>query len=463
MNNGLVPSSYKDPSGFLFYREGRLYRQINLCYQEDYQVLVNSGLYDRLVTAELLIPHVEVDIFPEDPSKAFKIILPDRIHFISYPYEWCFSQLKDAALTTLKIQKIALEFGMSLKDASAFNIQFHRGKPILIDTLSFEKYCPGQPWVAYQQFCSHFLAPLLLMKYIDIRLNKLMIPFINGIPLDLASSMLQKYSFFRLGTFLHIYLQGKIEKYLINKQAKNQEHKLKQKSLFKIIDNLISYTKKLKLKLTKTEWGDYYENNIYTEKGFINKKNILSDFLKKTKSTSVWDLGGNDGSLSRIASKMGIFTICLDIDPLAIEKNYCECKINSEDNLLPLIIDIANPTPSIGWDNQERMSILERGPTDTVIALALIHHLAFTYNLPFLMQAELFNKLCKYLIIEFVPKNDPQVIRMLKNREDIFSDYSYEVFENVFKNYFILIDYAKIDESDRTIYLFKNKNRIDKD
>ena len=156
----IIPSSFRDPSGFLFFQNGTLYRQISRSYKENYDLLMNSGLYESLVSRQLLIPHEEVCVEEDNPDKPYRIIKPDPIPFISYPYEWCFSQMKDAALTTLEIQKHSMDFGMSLKDCSAYNIQFRNGKPIFIDTLSFERYIAGRPWVAYGQFCRHFLASL---------------------------------------------------------------------------------------------------------------------------------------------------------------------------------------------------------------------------------------------------------------------------------------------------------------
>ena len=184
-----VAASFRDPSGFLFTRAGTLYRQVNQYYQADYDLLMKSGLYAALVKAGLLVRHSEATVEPREPALAYKVIQPERVQFISYPYEWSFSQYKDAALATLAIQKRALESGMSLKDSSAYNIQFHRGKPVLIDTLSFEIFREGEPWVAYRQFCQHFLAPLALMALKDIRLSQLMRIYIDGVPLDLASQL----------------------------------------------------------------------------------------------------------------------------------------------------------------------------------------------------------------------------------------------------------------------------------
>ena len=178
-----LTSSFRDPSGFMFHQDGVLYRQVNQSYQEDYDLLMESGLYQHLSSARALISHEEcsLDIAPV-PGLAYKVLKPEPIPFVSYPYEWCFDQLKDAAVLTLSIARRALQYGMILKDASAFNVQFKNGRPIFIDTLSFERYLPGAPWIAYKQFCQHFLAPLALMAKKDIRLAQLMRLYINGIP-----------------------------------------------------------------------------------------------------------------------------------------------------------------------------------------------------------------------------------------------------------------------------------------
>ena len=239
-NNREVPGSFRDPSGFLFWQNGSLYRQINIIYKDHYDRLMNSGLYEELTKTGLLIPHQEVDIEPAQPGIAYKIIQPERIDFISYPYEWCFSQLKDAALTTLRIQKKALDFGLSLKDASAYNVQFRKGKPVFIDTLSFESYHEGQPWIAYRQFCQHFLAPLALMSCKDIRLNQLLRIYIDGIPLDLASSLQPFRTRFSLSLLSHIHLHARSQKRFADKKVDTRQIKLSRVGLLGLINNLES-------------------------------------------------------------------------------------------------------------------------------------------------------------------------------------------------------------------------------
>jgi len=455
--NNKQSGSFRDPSGFLFFRDGSLYRQVNTCYKENYDLLAGSGLYDKLVKNNLLIPHEETDKSYALSDQAYKVIKPERVPFISYPYEWCFSQLKDAALTTLKIQKTALDFGMSLKDSSAYNIQFYNGKPVFIDTLSFEKYKEGEPWVAYRQFCQHFLAPLTLMMYKDVRLNQLFRIYIDGVPLDLASSLLPLRTNFSFSLLSHIHLHAKSQKHYADKAVKPVHRQVKKIALLGLVDNLQTAINKLSWKAAGTEWGDYYHDTNYSSTAQQHKKEIIETYLEKYKPQNVWDLGANNGFFSRVAAKKNIPTIAYDIDPVAVELDYLECRRNKETYLLPLLQDLTNPSPGIGWKNEERMSFIERGPADMAMALALIHHLAISNNVPFADIAVFFHKVCKTLVIEFVPKNDSQVQRLLTTREDIFPHYTQQDFEKVFSGFFDIIGSESIKESERTLYLMRRK------
>jgi len=455
--DGSIPSSFRDPSGFLFYRNGSIYRQVNINYKENFDHLMNSGLYEALVDAELLIRHEEANIDGAEPNKAYKIIKPEPILFISYPYEWSFSQLKNAALTTIQIQKKSLDFGMCLKDCSSYNIQFRKGKPVLIDTLSFEKYRKGQPWVAYRQYCQHFLAPLALMSYKDIRLNQLFRIYIDGVPLDLASSLLPFRTRLRFSLLSHIHLHAKSQKYCADKIVNTSGRRMTRLSLDGLVDNLESATRKLNWRLKHTEWADYYEDTNYSSSAFQHKKEMVSKFVERINPQSVWDIGANTGIFSRIASDKKIQTISFDIDPAAVEKNYLRLIENNEAHILPLLLDLTNPSPGIGWENDERISLTDRGPADAVFALALIHHLAISNNLPFNKIAAFFNKICNSLVIEFVPKSDSQVQRLLSTREDIFDNYKQQVFEDEFKRYFTIQSSEKLQDCERTLYLMEKR------
>jgi len=454
-----VGASYRDPSGFVFRRDGELLRQINQSYREDYQKLIESGLCRKAIDTGLLIPHEETDLPFAEPRSGWKVIRPRPLHFISYPYEWCFSQLKDAALATLAIQKQAMEHGMSLKDASAFNIQFDAGKPVLIDTLSFEKYEVGQPWVAYRQMCQHFLAPLALMAMRDVRLNQLLQTNLDGIPLDLASSLLPFSSRLQFSHLIHLHLHAKMQsKHASRSEKPATSRKVGKNQLLGIIDSLQSAIRKLNWRPAGTEWGDYYTDTNYTDAGMAQKRKLVGEFIEKVAPASVWDFGANTGEFSRLASEKGIDTIAFDIDPAAVEKNYLQTRQRGEKHLLPLRLDLTNPSPAVGWDLQERMSVAERGPVDLAMALALIHHLAISMNVPLGHIARFFHRVARNLIIEFVPKTDSQVSRLLVVRKDIFGDYSQESFEADFGQYFTIQRREALTDSQRVLYLMSRRN-----
>jgi len=456
MESEIHPGSFRDPSGFLFLRAGELYRQINHGYRQCYEKLFQSGLYDHLVKESLLIPHKEVDAEPEDPTSAYKVIMPEPVGFVSYGYEWCFSQLKDAALATLAIQDAALKHGMVLKDASVYNIQFHRGAPILIDTLSFDEYTEGTAWVAYRQFCQHFLAPLALMSRKDVRLGGLLRLHIDGIPLDLTCSLLPARTWLFPPLLFHLLLHSRSQrKYADNSDAiKSTSRRLSRRSLVGIIDNLRSAVRSLYWKPIATEWAEYYAATNYTADAMSEKARLVDEYLEEIKPRDVWDLGGNTGRFSRLASGRGIRTVMFDIDPVAVEACYQSCKRRGETFLLPLLADLTNPSPSQGWAHQERSSLSARGPVDTTLALALVHHLAISNNVPLPKLARYFRSICRNLIVEFVPKSDSQVRKLLATREDVFPDYHEQAFEKAFSQCFELARSDRIAGTERKLYWF---------
>lgn len=453
-----VGGSFRDPSGFLFKHQGKIYRQVNQAYQADYELLNSSGLYAALVEKGWLIAHQESRLAAPEPETAYKVILPEQVDFIAYPYEWSFSQLKDVALHTLKLQKRALKHGMSLKDAAATNIQFADGRPTLIDSLSFEAYPEGQPWVAYRQFCQHFLAPLALMSRVDVRLNQLLRTNIDGIPLDLASRLLPGRSRLNPGLLSHIHLHAAAQARYAGREVKGGGGgRISQTSLLGLIDSLERTVKGLQWKAAGTAWGEYYEDTNYSDAAMEHKAALVSDFLERAKPDSVWDLGANTGRFSRLASQRGIRTLAFDIDPAAVERNYLEVKAKGEANLLPLLLDLTNPSPDLGWAHHERQSLQTRGPAGMLLALALVHHLAIANNVPLPQIAAYFSQLAPWLAIEFVPKGDSQVQRLLAARVDIFDDYTLEGFKHAFgANYKIEAEEA-VKESQRQLFLMRRR------
>jgi hypothetical protein len=456
---GQLTSSFRDPSGFLFTRDGVLYRQVNRKYEGEYARLMESGLYEKLVRAGLLVPHVEVGNVQAESEGCYKVIEPERVSFISYPYEWSFGQLKDAALSTLSIQKRALKVGMSLKDASAYNIQFVRGKAALIDTLSFELYQEGKPWVAYRQFCQHFLAPLALMALKDVRLGQLLRVYIDGVPLDLADKLLPWSSRFNFGLLTHIHIHASAQKKYAGADVKSRGGSMNKQAMTGLIESLEATVRKLDWRPGGTEWGNYYHITNYSDAAFEHKKERVQEWANRVQPAMVWDLGANTGVFSRVACQAvpGSQVISFDIDPSAVEQNYRQAKAEKSDRLLPLLLDLTNPSPAIGWANRERDAFNQRGPADMVLALAVIHHLAISNNVPLDQIAEFLAETGKWLAIEFVPKSDSQVQKLLISREDIFPSYTRQGFEMAFATRFRIHETVPVHESERYLYLMESK------
>lgn len=452
-----LPGSFRDPNGFVFRSNGILYRQVNIPYKPQYKRLMQSGLYTKLTELGFLISHTEVtspSMKPVDKD-AFCYIRPVEIPFVSYPYEWSFSQLKDAALLTLSITKIALEHGMILKDASAYNVQFAGSVPVFIDTLSFEIY-DGRPWVAYRQFCQHFLAPLAIAAYRDVRLIRFLSTSVDGIPLDLAKTLLPARSRLNFPLFLHLHAHAGSMSTGETRNIAARSAKISKMGLMGILDSLETAIRSLNLKMKPTVWADYYDHTNYSAEAMAAKSATVAKWTAKLKPKTVWDIGANTGVFSHIAAKQGAYTVALDDDPLAIEMLYKDAR-TSKLNILPLWCSITSPSAGIGWENSERASLLSRGPVDMVYALALLHHLVITGGIPLDRVAHLFGSLCRYLIIEFVPKIDSQCQKLLILREDIFSGYTERNFEQVFGGVFRIREKQQLGDSLRHLYLMEKK------
>lgn len=422
---------------------------------------MSSGLYQVLVAAGDLITHEEVDPSLALTNGAAAVLRPQRIGFISYPYEWCFSQLKDAALLTLRLQKAAIQHGLALKDATAYNVAFEAGRPVWIDTLSFERLTPGRPWVAYRQFCQFFLAPLAAMSWVDIRLLQLLRPHLDGIPLDLASRLLPASTRLRPGLLTHIHLQAAAERRIgrqVPAAGPQRTRTISATASAGLIDSLERTVKGLVWRPATTTWGNYYEATNYTDAAFSHKRQIVSDAIDRLAPRNIWDLGANDGTFSRIGSERGIPTVAFDADPVAVEKNYRRVAAQRERQLLPLLLDLTNPSTRSGWAHEERESFADRGPADLVLALALVHHLAIAHNLPLPRIAEFFSQIARALVIELVPKQDSQLQRMLATREDIFDHYTRADFEAAFSAWFTLDQVHPVRDAERVIYVMRKRD-----
>jgi hypothetical protein len=451
-------ASYRDPSGFVFTRDGTLYRQVNRVFQDRFQAFLDSGLYAELEGRRLLVPHREAPLGLAASPDAVAVLEPERVPFVSYPYEWSFGQLRDAALLTLELQERALARGFTLRDASAYNVQFVGGRPLFIDSLSFEPREEGAPWAGYRQFCEHFLVPLALMSRVDVRLGALLQSHLEGIPLDLGSRLLPRGTWLRPGLLFHVHVHARMQSRYADRGASKAPGGAAKRGVSAtaaagLARSLRSSIEALDWRPAGTEWADYTEDNNYSAEAAGAKREAVLGFLRGLGARTAWDLGANTGEYSRAAREVVPSVIAFDLDPAAVERNYRRVKAEHEPGIFPLLLDLTNPSPALGWAHQERLALEERGPADVLLALAVVHHLAIGHNLPFERVASFLARLGRHLIVEFVPKSDSQVQRLLRGRPDIFPDYTAEGFEAAFRSCFRIERSVPVADSERTLYL----------
>lgn len=423
MSGAALGGSFRDPSGTVFRRDGVLLRQVNPSYEPHWTQLESSGLLHALWHDGLLVRHEESDPARGLTPNAWKVLRPELIPFVSHPYEWCFGQLKDAALLTLRIQREALARGMALRDASAHNIQFTCARPILIDTLSFGQYEDGAPWIAYRQFCQHFLVPLLLMSRVDARLGLLSREHLDGVPLDLGASLLPKATRWRPSIALHVHLHAaSIRRHADTTVASSTPKRVSRQGLLGLIDNLESLIAKLDCRLDRGAWWDYEKTHGYDAEARADKERLVMELAGRSPG-KVWDLGANTGRFAELVAPAAEHVVAMDLDHGAVERHWRRRRAAPAE-ILPLVMDLTNPSPDLGWAQQERDGLAARGPADTILALALVHHLAIGNNVPLPRIAAWLAGLGRRVIVEWVSKEDPQTQRLLASRQDIFDSYT---------------------------------------
>jgi hypothetical protein len=406
------------------------------------------------------VPHEERPATEADAETASRriacVLHPREVPFISYPHEWCFSQLRDAALVTLEIQREALGFGMMLKDAPAANIQFLDGRPVLIDTLSLVR-ASGPAWPAYFQFCKHFLAPLLLAVYRDVRLMRLAAQEFDGIPLDLAATLLPHRSWLRPAAALHVHMHARANRRAARVEAGGlpiapppMTGDAKRQTL--IVDSLSRGIDRLQWTPPRTVWTSYAdEQPSLGDEAWAARLEAVSRVVTRLEPRTVWDLGAATGHLSRIASGAGAFTVAFDADPACVELTYRRARQEGDHQLLPLVQDLLWPSGPSGWAEHERAGLAERGPADLVLALGLVHHLAVPGGISLADILGYIGKLGRTALVEFVPSSDPVAV-MWSRRFDT-ARLNRPDFEAAAAVHFEQVERMPIPGSQRVLYL----------
>lgn len=452
-----APGSFRDPSGFVFLDERAAYRTINEVFKKDWELMQSSGFARSVMEKGLLLPFEECAPFPD----SWKTIRSPRLGVISYPYEWCFSQLRDAALLTLSLLEESLRHDLVLKDATAFNVQFDGATPVFIDHLSFEKRDPRKPWAAYLQFCRHFLAPLALMHYRGGATGRFSSLWVEGLPLELVSPLLSFRSRFSFAMQIHLHMHARLQnKYSDARKSGDAVKRLevKPETVAKLCQSLRYAVEDLRLPKQKTEWGDYYSDTNYSEAAAGTKAAIVEAAVREHPGFLALDIGANTGEYSRLLAHHYNRVVAADIDFMAVEQHYLHCKKNGKSNITPLLFDLTNPSPGLGFGHEERTSFADRFQADMITALALIHHLTLGAGIPLYKVASYFHRLLRaggVLVLEFVPFEDSQVQRLMAARTNVFTDYSLEGCLAAFSRCFTLESTQTIRDSSRTILVFR--------
>ncbi|MDC3125834.1 hypothetical protein OA418_03250 [Candidatus Pelagibacter sp.] len=453
--------SFRDPAGRIFYHQNKVFRKLSNRGFEKFEYLYKNEIIQKSIDSNYLI---HSKLISDEEKKKINLSVKDNviehksIPYISYPYEWSFTQLKEAALFHLDFNLFLLELDATLIDASAYNVQFIGNKPIFIDTLSIEKYKEGNPWIGHKQFCENFLNPLILKSKKGVKFNNWFKGNLEGIETEELNKLLGFFNKFSYNIFVHVHLLNKLDQKFKSKkslQPINKKSFFPKKSLISLLNQLRKFIFELNDYKSITVWDDYSSNNSYSIVDEEKKKDIVSDFIKKNKFNLIADIGCNDGVYSYLALKNGCKNIIgFDFDINAINRAFLKSK---EENLnfLPLYFDASNPSTNSGWNEKERKSFKERANFDAIIALAFEHHLAIAKNIPLEEVIEWLVSLAPQGLIEFVPKNDPTIKKMLEIKGDIFPDYNDLNFEKFLSEKSNILQKNQTSQSGRIIYEYK--------
>ncbi|HMY24940.1 MAG TPA: hypothetical protein PLN08_07875 [Solirubrobacterales bacterium] len=459
------PGSFRDRDSRVVVSDDAIYRALSPEGAEDWEAFSASPLLEQLTAAGKVIGTREVDpsVLGESqdllPTGITKVLEHDRVPFVSYPYEWTFSMLQDAAKLQLELGAAAIDSGLDLKDATPYNVQFIGSQPTFIDIGSFEKITEGEPWIAYRQFCMLYLYPLLFQAHKDIPFHPWMRGSIDGIqPID-AIKVFSLRDRLRRGVFLHTSLHARLDR-RANKSGPGsaEENKTKRqvkpgqiKAQLESMNRLVS---KLKWKAGETSWSGYRQSNTYSDEDDRRKQAFVGEVAAQLKPGLTWDMGCNDGAYSRIAAESSERVVAFDFDHATVEALYRSLREEGNTKILPLVSNLADPSPALGWRGLERKTLADRGAPDLMLALALIHHVSISANIPIADFLQWARDLETTLLVEFPKRTDPMVRALLANKhEGANPDYEEGNFERELEKRFEVERREELPSGDRILYL----------
>lgn len=457
--------SYRDREGRVFYGEaGEVYRALSPAALAEWQAVSATRFFSEAMAAGKIVRTEEVSGGPAEfalPDAGWAAVLRhEKIPFVSYPYEWPFGMLRDAALLHLELLEQALDEEVTLKDGTAYNVQFVGARPVFVDVVSFARLARGAPWAGYRQFCQTCLYPLLLQGYKNIAFHPFLRGCLDGIsPADCARIMSLR-DLLRPGVLTHVGLHAWLESDRAVRQSNVQEALPRagfDKSLIK--NNVAGLSRsigKLNWNPPESKWSAYAGCNSYSESDKCRKAAFVREAAAARPVGLAWDLGCNTGEYARIVAEHVRYVVAMDADHLAVERFYQSLKVRppsaGEGMILPLVSNVADPSPNLGWRGLERKALDERGRPELTLCLALLHHLVLDAGIPMRDLLAWLAGLGTDLVIEFVDKNDPMVQLLLRNRRDNCADYEREHFEQCLNELFVVSRSEQLESGTRTLY-----------
>lgn len=454
----LDSASFRDRTGRVYVSGEEVYRGLSDEAWENWKALDNTRFFHRNMESGSLVSTQAIDFPEQDVSNDWPHWLKhQKLPFISYPYEWSFSMLKDAALLHLGLLRDALREEMTMKDGTPYNVQFVGPRPIFIDIPSFEKWRSATPWIGYKQFCEMFLNPLFFQAYKGIDFQPLLKAYLDGIPVDVADRVFSWTGIGKRGVLSHVFLQNKLNRKLADSQKSTRKELegagFNRRLVQNNVEGLIKLISNLEWSRKDSEWADYDSFHNYTEEDHERKAQFIRDSLSDIRPNMVWDLGCNTGQFSLIASEFAKRVIAIDGDHGAVDRLYQELRKSQVVNVQPIVLDLANPSPDHGWRGRERTSLQSRNQPDMLLALALVHHLVISANVPVQEVIEWFYELSDHLIIEHVGKADEKVKTLCLNKVDNYDDYDRPNFESILSSRFRIIRQIDMSSGNRRLYL----------
>ena len=434
--------SFRDPDSRVFLDDDAVYRVLSPDGWEDWIALAATPLLEELIEQGRLIATEEAELeeLPDlTAGPAVGALRHEKVPFVSYPYEWPFSMLKDAALLQLDLGRRALEHDLTLKDASAYNVQFRGARPVFVDVGSFERLNEGEPWAGYRQFCMLFLYPLMLQAYRGMPYHALLRGALDGIEPSHARALLPAR---RRGVLTHVILHARLEARYADAGGREVKRELKRAGFGKaLLDanlrKLEKLVRRLEFKPGRTAWTEYGRTNTYTGDEAARKAEFVRQAAARRPGGLVWDLGCNDGTYSRVAAEHAATVVAVDADHATVDGLSRALRDEGRTDILPLVMSVTDPSPDLGWRGLERARPERRGTPDLVLALALVHHVVITGNVPVREFVGWLRSLDAALVIEFPERDDPMVQKLLSGKtEKANPDYERETFERALGEWF---------------------------